>query len=244
MQNKGAIRFIAIALALVCLYQLSFTWVTKRVEKQAREYANGDSAKEFYYLDSIASEPVYNFLWVRDFTFRECKEREINLGLDLKGGMNVTLQVSVEDIVKSLSNNNTDSTFLKAFDLAKTLPANQDFITRFGTAFETVAPNARLAPFFQTRELSDRITFNSTNQEVIEVIRAEAEGAISNSFNIIRNRIDRFGVSQPNIQRLENSGRILVELPGVKEPERVRKLLQGTASLEFWETYENQEVYP
>lgn len=244
MQNKGAIRFIAIALALVCLYQLSFTWVTKRVEKQAREYANGDSAKEFYYLDSIASEPVYNFLWVRDFTFRECKEREINLGLDLKGGMNVTLQVSVEDIVKSLSNNNTDSTFLKAFDLAKTLPANQDFITRFGTAFETVAPNARLAPFFQTRELSDRITFNSTNQEVIEVIRAEAEGAISNSFNIIRNRIDRFGVSQPNIQRLENSGRILVELPGVKEPERVRKLLQGTASLEFWETYDNQEVYP
>ncbi|KAF5079724.1 Protein export membrane protein [anaerobic digester metagenome] len=244
MQNKGAIRFIAIALALVCLYQLSFTWVTKRVEKQAREYANGDSAKEFYYLDSIASEPVYNFLWVRDFTFRECKEREINLGLDLKGGMNVTLQVSVEDIVKSLSNNNTDSTFLKAFDLAKTLPANQDFITRFGTAFETVAPNARLAPFFQTRELSDRITFNSTNQEVIEVIRAEAEGAISNSFNIIRNRIDRFGVSQPNIQRLENSGRILVELPGVKEPERVRKLLQGTASLEFWETYDNQVVYP
>ncbi|MBN1988550.1 MAG: protein translocase subunit SecDF [Bacteroidales bacterium] len=244
MQNKGAIRFIAIALALVCLYQLSFTWVTKRVEKQAREYANGDPAKEFYYLDSIASEPVYNFIWVRDFTFRECKEREINLGLDLKGGMNVTLQVSVEDIVKSLSNNNTDSTFLKAFELAKTLPGNQEFITRFGTAFETVAPNARLAPFFQTRELSDRITFNSTNQEVIEVIRAEAEGAISNSFNIIRNRIDRFGVSQPNIQRLENSGRILVELPGVKEPERVRKLLQGTASLEFWETYDNQDVYP
>jgi SecD/SecF fusion protein len=172
------------------------------------------------------------------------KEREINLGLDLKGGMNVTLEVSVVDILRSLSNNSNDSAFVAAIDMARKMPPSEDFITRFGRAFETIAPNARLASIFNTVELRDRVNFNSSNEDVLRVIRAEAESAIANSYNIIRNRIDRFGVAQPNIQRLEGSGRILVELPGVKEPERVRKLLQGTASLEFWETYENSEIFP
>jgi len=244
MQNRGVIRFIAVALTLVCLYQLSFTWFAKKVERAAAEYAQGDPKKEAFYLDSISSETVYNFLWLRQYSYREVKEREINLGLDLKGGMNVTLEVSVVDILRSLSNNSNDSAFVAAIDMARKMPPSEDFITRFGRAFETIAPNARLASIFNTVELRDRVNFNSSNEDVLRVIRAEAESAIANSYNIIRNRIDRFGVAQPNIQRLEGSGRILVELPGVKEPERVRKLLQGTASLEFWETYENSEIFP
>ena len=244
MQNRGAIRLIAIALALVCIYQLSFTWVTKKVERQAVRIAQGDAKKEYHYLDSISNETVYNFLWVRKYTYRDCKEREINLGLDLKGGMNVTLEVSVVEILRSMSNYSTDSSFLAAIDMAKKMAPSEDFVTRFGNAFQTIAPNARLAAIFNTVELRDRINFNSSNEDVLKVIRKEAEDAIANSYNILRNRIDRFGVSQPNIQRLEGSGRILVELPGVKDPERVRKLLQGTASLEFWETYENSEIFP
>ncbi len=244
MQNKGAIKFIAIALALVCVYQLSFTYVTKQVEKKAKTYAKGDQKKEAHFIDSVSRETAYNFLWVRKYTYKECKERELNLGLDLKGGMNVTLEVSVVDLIKSLSNYSTDPSFLQAIEVAQKMDPTKDFITRFGMAFEQVAPNTRLAAIFNTVELKDRISFNSTNKEVLAIIRKEADGAIKNSFNIIRTRIDKFGVSQPNIQQLENSGRILVELPGVKEPERVRKLLQGTASLEFWETYENTEIYP
>ncbi len=244
MQNKGAIRLIAIALTLVCLYQLSFTWVTKKVERDAVQYSQGDPKKEFYYLDSISSETVYNFLWIRKYNYKECKERELNLGLDLKGGMDVTLEVSVVDIVRSMSNYSTDSAFVAAIDMAKKMPPGDDFITRFANAFQQIAPNARLAAIFNTVELRDKVNFNSTNEEVIGVIRDEAENAIANSYNIIRNRIDRFGVAQPNVQRLEGSGRIVVQLPGVKEPERVRKLLQGTASLEFWETYENSQVFP
>ena len=244
MQNRGAIRFIAIALTLVCLYQLSFTWFAKRTEKAAAEYAQGDPKKEAFYLDSVSSETVYNFLWLRKYTYRDVKEREINLGLDLKGGMDVTLEVSVVDILRSLSGYSNDSAFVAAIDMAKKMTPSEDFITRFGTAFETIAPNARLASIFNTVELRDRVDFNSTNEQVLDVIRVEAESAIANSYNIIRNRIDRFGVAQPNVQRLEGSGRIIVQLPGVKEPERVRKLLQGTASLEFWETYENSEILP
>ncbi|MDX9845535.1 MAG: protein translocase subunit SecDF [Tenuifilaceae bacterium] len=244
MQNRGAIRLIAVALTLVCIYQLSFTWFAKRAERAAVEYAQGDPKKEAYYLDSISSETVYNFLGLRKYTYREVKEREINLGLDLKGGMNVTLEVSVVDIIRSLSNYSNDSAFVAAIEMARKMPPSEDFITRFGKAFETIAPNARLAAIFNTVELRDRINFNSTNADVLNVIKKEAESAIANSFNILRNRIDKFGVAQPNIQRLEGSGRILVELPGVKDPERVRKLLQGTASLEFWETYENSEIFP
>ncbi len=244
MQNRGAIKLIAIALTLVCIYQLSFTWFAYRTEKAAEEYAQGDLKKESYYLDSISSETVYNFLWLRQYTYRDVKEREINLGLDLKGGMNVTLEVSVVDIIRSLSNYSNDSNFVAALEMAKEMPPSQDFISRFGEAFETIAPDARLAAIFNTVEMRERINFNSTNEDVLRVIREEAQGAIDNSFNILRNRIDRFGVAQPNIQRQEGSGRIVVELPGVNDPERVRRLLQGTANLEFWETYENSEVFP
>jgi SecD/SecF fusion protein len=245
MQNKGAIKLFAISLALVCLYQLSFTFFTKKVEKQASDYAQGELKKENAYLDSIGSETVYNFFWIREFTYNECKEREINLGLDLKGGMNVTLEVSVVDVIKALSNYSKDTTFIGAIDLAKKMQkeTQEDFVTIFGRAFEQIDPNARLAAIFNTIELKDRITFSSTNEEVLQVIMEETEGAIDNSFNVLRTRIDKFGVTQPNIQHLETSGRILIELPGVKDPERVRKLLQGTASLEFWETFDNREVY-
>ncbi len=244
MQNKGAIKFFAIALALACIYQLSFTFITKNVEKNARNFGNGDLVKESKYLDSIATEPVYNFLWLKKYTYRDCQSQELNLGLDLKGGMNVTLEVSVVDVIRSLANYTTDTTFNKALKLAKKLQENsqEDFITLFGKAFEQTDPNAKLAAFFISKELN--VNFNTTNVDVLKIIRKEAEGAIDNSFNILRNRIDRFGVAQPNIQKLETTGRILIELPGVKDPDRVRKLLQGTANLEFWETYENSEVYP
>ncbi|MGE0077450.1 MAG: protein translocase subunit SecDF [Bacteroidales bacterium] len=247
MQNKGAVRFIAIALALVCVYQLSFTFITKRIEKKASEYAladNGvDKKKENHYLDSVSSETVYNFLWIRKYTYKECKEREINLGLDLKGGMNVMLEVSVTDLVRALSNNSKDSAFVKAMNVAMKMPGSEHFIDKFGKAFQQVAPNVRLASIFGTQELRGRVNFDSSNEDVLKVLKEEAENAIDNSFNILRNRIDKFGVAQPNIQRMENSGLIVIELPGVKEPERVRKLLQGTASLEFWETYEFSDLY-
>ncbi len=245
MQNKGAVRVFAIALAIVCVYQLSFTFVTQKVEKDASRYAGGDSTLEARYIDSISSEVVYNIL-LRKYTYRECKEREINLGLDLKGGMNVTLEVSMVDMIRSLADYSTDTTFNQAIALAREYQteSQENFVTLFGRAFEDIDPNARLAAIFATRELRGQIDFNSTNEDVLRVIRSETEGAMDNAFNVLRNRIDRFGVVQPNIQRLETQGRILVELPGVKEPERVRKLLQGTANLEFWETYENSEVYP
>jgi SecD/SecF fusion protein len=245
MQNKGAVKLLSIALALVCLYQLSFTWFTSNVEKKAVEYSKGDLNKEYHYLDSVSGEVVYNFVGLRKYTYRECKERQINLGLDLKGGMNVVLEISVKDVVNALSNYSTDSTFRRAMALAEknhiTSP-REDFITLFGNAFEQVDPNAKLAAIFSTVDLKDRVNFNSSNKEVLDVLRKEANDAIDNSFNILRSRIDKFGVIQPSIQQLETKGRILVELPGVREPERVRKLLQGTASLEFWETYDNSQL--
>ncbi len=245
MQSKGAIKLFAIVLALVCLYQLSFTLVTRGVEADAREYANNDPIKEKEYLDSIGPKGVYN-IGVKDYTYRECKEREINLGLDLKGGMNVTLEVSVMDLVRSMAGQNVeDPTFKKAIDRAAELQrnSNKDFVTLFGQAFTEVDPNASLAAVFANIENQDKIKFNSTNEQVLKVLKEESDAAISRSFNILRTRIDKFGVSQPNIQQL-GSGRILVELPGVKEPDRVRKLLQGTAKLEFWETYTFGEVAP
>ena len=251
MQNKGAIRFVAIALVLVCLYQLFFTVVTTREEKKATAIAteadgNLNLVKYNNYLDSLSSTPVYNFFFLKNFTYRECKEREINLGLDLKGGMNVILEVSVVDVIKSLSNYSTDTTFLEAIDMAKKAQKAEggqtNFVTLFGQSFEKIDPNAKLAAIFNTTVLKDKVNFNSTNAEVLNVLRDETEAAIANSFQILRTRIDRFGVAQPNIQRLGNTGRILVELPGIKDSERVRKLLQGTANLEFWETYDNTEV--
>jgi SecD/SecF fusion protein len=244
MQNKGAIRLFAILFALVCLYQLSFTWVTSRIEKKASEYAKGNYKKEYAYLDSVSSQVVYN-LGVVKYTFRDCQERQLNLGLDLKGGMNVVLEVSVVDIIRAMSNYSTDSTFNKAIARAKLLQqsSQKDFVTLFGQAFEEINPNAKLAAIFSTIQLKDKVKINSSNREVLSVIEKETDAAITNSFNILRSRIDKFGVVQPNIQQLETKGRILVELPGIKEQERVRKLLQGTANLEFWATYENSEIY-
>jgi SecD/SecF fusion protein len=244
MQNKGFIKFFAVALALAAIFQLSFTFVVRKVQSDAKEFAQGDPNKEYRYLDSIANEPVYNFLWLKKYTLRECQEKEINLGLDLKGGMNVTLEVSVVDVLRSLAHYTNDSTFNKAIVKAKELQKNsgEDYITLFGKAFQQIDPNAKLAAFFISKDL--KIDFNTPNDEVLKIVRKEAEGAIDNSFNVLRNRIDRFGVTQPNIQKIASTGRILIELPGVKDPERVRKLLQGTANLEFWQTYENAEVYP
>ena len=244
MQIKGAIRFLAISLAVICIYYLSFTWVSQGIQKDAEQYAQGNLDKEYEYLDSISGKEVYN-LGIRKYTFRECQERELNLGLDLKGGMDVILEISVEDIIKGMANNSKDTTFQKAISLAKeySKESRDDYVTLFGRAFNEIDPNAKLAAIFNTIELKDKIDFNSTNEDVIKIIREESKDAIDNSFNILRSRIDRFGVVQPNIQRLEGSGRIMVALPGVKDQDRVRDLLQGTANLEFWETYNNTQAY-
>ena len=267
MQSKNAIRLVAILLAIACLWQLSFTLVTKLQENKAAKYAEKavlayqntaafsnvpEVDKAFYldsirresnrwYIDSISAEKVYF-----GYTYKDVKEKEINLGLDLKGGMNVMLQVQLEDLIKALSDNNQSPEFAQALALAKERSVNSraDFITLFAEAWNEVGNGIPLAQIFGTYEMNNKINSTTSDAEVISVIREEAESAIANSFNVLRNRIDRFGVTQPNIQQLGNSGRILIELPGVKEPERVRKLLQGTASLEFWATYENSEIYP
>lgn len=244
MQNKGAVRTFAILLALVCLYQLSFTFFTKKVESDAKEFAAGDIKKESAYLDSIANEPVYNFVWIKKYTYMECKSKEINFGLDLKGGMNLILEVKVSDVVKALSGHNTDPIFNQAVDNAveREKTSTSDFITLFADEFSKLSPNGQLATIFATVDLKDRIDLSMSNSQVVDVIREEADGAIQNAFNVLRTRIDRFGVAQPNIQELEKKGRVMIELPGVTDPQRVRKLLQGTASLEFWETYTNNEI--
>ena len=246
MQNKGAIKTLAIIFGLIFLYQLSFTVVTKVVEKRAAEFAQGDEAKENYYLDSVSNVNVYNLL-VKKYTYRDAKEREINLGLDLKGGMNVTLEVSVKDIVNALAGANAnDPYFQQAMQLAteRQEKSEGDFVTLFGQAYQEVAPaGSSLASIFLYEFKDNDISINSTNDEVLKVLKQETDGAIDRSYQILRTRIDRFGVAQPNIQKLEGSGRILVELPGIKDPARVRKLLQGTAQLEFWETYNFSEIY-
>jgi SecD/SecF fusion protein len=244
MQNKAVITILAIALALVCIYQLSFTGATYKVRKDAREYAKGDLVKQNKYTDSIASLPKEKWSYL-GYTYKEVQKKEMNLGLDLKGGMNVILEVSVEDILKALSNYNTDKNFIQALTRAKAQYQTQsgsDYLNLFGRAFGEIDPNAKLAAIFGTVELRDRINFNSSNQEVLKVLDTEVESAIANAFNILRTRIDRFGVVQPNITQLSTRGRILIELPGQEDPKRVRELLQGTANLEFWETYENGEV--
>ena len=241
MQNKGIVRTLAVLLFLVCAFYLSFSIVVNHYEKKATEYAAGDQTKELLYLDSIAPKKV----WF-GYTLKECREKEINLGLDLKGGMNVTMEVSVPDILRALSGYNTSENFNRAMALAqeKQKSSGDDFVTLFLASFREIDPNAKLASIFATFELKDKVTTSSTNEEVERVIREEVEGAINNSFMVLRTRIDRFGVVQPNIQKLAQSGRILIELPGIKEPERVRKLLQGSANLEFWETYDFAELLP
>ena len=240
MQNKGFVKVFAVLLTLVCLFYLSFSFVTNRYNKKAAEYAGGDAVKENLYLDSLSTEKV----WL-GYTLKECREMEISLGLDLKGGMNVVLELSVPDVIRSLSNNNPDENFNKALDLAYAHQATsqKNFIDLFADEYKALDSNARLSSIFSTFELKDKITPQSSDAQVISVLKSEVQSAIDNSFNVLRTRIDRFGVVSPNIQRLETAGRILVELPGVKEPERVRKLLQGSANLEFWETYKLPEIY-
>lgn len=240
MQNKGFVRAIAYAMALVCLFYLSFNFVTSYYADKAVEVSGGDKAAETHYLDSMATEKV----WL-GYTLKECRENELNLGLDLKGGMNVILEVSVPDIVRTLSGNSKDEQFNKAMEIAiaRQVDSQKDFVDLFKEAFEGIDPNAKLSVIFSTFDLKDKVSLKSTNDEVIAVIKDEVTATVDNSFNVLRTRIDRFGVVQPNIQRLETNGRILIELPGVKEPERVRKLLQGSASLEFWETYNLNEIY-
>ena len=241
MQNKGLVITLAVCLALVSAFYLSFSFVTNSYDKKAAEYAQGDAVKEYQYLDSVAGEKV----WF-GYTLKECREKELNLGLDLKGGMNVTMEVSVSDILRVLSGHNTSDIFNQAIALAnqKQKTSGADYLTLFFESFYELDPDAQLASIFSTFELKDKVSLNSTNAEVEKVISEEVNGAIDNSFNVLRTRIDRFGVVQPNIQKLSQTGRILIELPGIKEPERVRKLLQGSANLEFWETYDLVEIFP
>ena len=239
MQNKGFVKTIAVLLTVVCAFYLSFTFVTRHHEKQAAQYAGGESV----YIDSIMNKKVY----LGVYTFKQAREMGIGLGLDLKGGMNVILEVSVPDVVKALADHKTDEAFATAVANASKLAAssNSDFITLFIKEYKNQKPDGTLAELFATQQLKDKVNTKSTDAEVEAVVRAEVDAAIANSFNVLRTRIDRFGVAQPNIQELEGSmGRIMVELPGVKEPERVRKLLQGSANLEFWETYSAAEIAP
>ena len=240
MQNKGIVKFIAIVLILVCCFYLSFSFVTRYHENKAA--AMGEEAGQEY-LDSIMNEKVYCGI----YSFKQCREMEIGLGLDLKGGMNVILEVSVPDVVDVLADHKNDATYKKSMEQAKKEEetSQDDFISLFIKYWKQNANGRPLAAIFATQQMKGKVSTSSTDSEVESALRAEVQSAVDNSFNVVRNRIDKFGVVQPNIQKLEGqSGRIMVEMPGVKEPERVRKLLQGSANLEFWETYNSQEIYP
>ena len=239
MQNKGFVKVFAILLTLVCVFYLSFSFVTRYHMKKAAEDPKGET----HYLDSVQNEKV----WLGSYTLKQCREMEIGLGLDLKGGMNVILEVSVPDVVKALADNKTDEAFNKALSEAakQQVTSQDDFITIFVREYKKLAPEGSLAELFATQQLKDKVTTRSTDAEVEAVLREEVKAAVDNSYNVLRTRIDRFGVAQPNIQTLEGKmERIMVELPGIKEPERVRKLLQGSANLEFWETFEAKEIVP
>lgn len=243
MQNKGLVWTFIVLLTLACLYQLSFTFVAQSVENDAEAYANGSVEIEDQYLDSMGGEIVYP---VFGFTYNEVRKNTLNLGLDLKGGMNVTLEVAVAEVIKALSSYSEDEEFNQAIELAKEKQkaAQDNFVDLFAEAWTEVAGDRRLSSVFYTLENKEKIDRNASNEEVIEFIREETDAAFDRTFEVLRTRVNLFGVAQPNIQKLEASDRILVELPGVKNKERVRQLLQGTAKLEFWETYENKEIYP
>jgi len=244
MQGKGLVKFAAIILAIACLYSLSFTWIAKHVEDNAKKYANGNLTKEKAYLDSVSTQPVWGV--VKYITYQYAKEREIPLGLDLKGGMNVTMQISLTELVRNLANNSSDVGFNVALGNAEARLATsqKDFITLFGEEFEKTNPSKKMAPLFSTKENTANIKVDASNADVLNFLRKESKSAIERSFNILRTRIDKFGVTSPNIQLQEGTNRILIELPGVSDPDRVRKLLQGSAKLEFWETYDNFESFP
>ena len=243
MQNKGFVKAFAVLLTLVCVFYLSFSFVTRHYTNKAKEYAKGDPHLEQDYLDSLANEKV----WLWNWSLKDCREMEIGLGLDLKGGMNVILEVSVPDVIKALADNKPDEAFNKALANAaqEAKTSQEDVITLFIREYHRLAPDASLAQLFATQQLKDKVNQKSTDAQVESVLRSEVKAAVENSYNVLRTRIDRFGVVQPNIQSLEDKmGRIMVELPGIKEPERVRKLLQGSANLEFWETYSSRDIAP
>ena len=237
MQNKGFVKIFAIALTLVCLFYLSFTFKTRSIENKAAQ-----SQDEQAYLDSVMNKKV----WLGIYSYKECREMQIGLGLDLKGGMNVILEVSIPDVVKALAANSQDPVFVQTLDAAKkrAVSSQENFVDIFAQEYAKIAgPDAKLSAFFATSNLKEKIHSQTSNEEVITVLKEEVTAAVGNSFNVLRTRIDRFGVAQPNIQELAGKqGRIMVELPGIKEPERVRKLLQGSANLEFWETYNISEI--
>ena len=239
MQNKGFVKVFAILLTLVCVFYLSFSAVTNYHEGKAAKNPQGVQ----HYMDSMQNENV----WLGVYTLKQCREMQIGLGLDLQGGMNVIMEVSVADVVKALAGHKTDADFNAAVEAARkqTVTSQNDFITLFIDEYKKLVPDGSLAALFATQQLKDKVNARTSDADVEKVLREEVKAAIDNSFNVLRTRIDRFGVVQPNIQTLEGSmGRIMIELPGVKEPERVRKLLQGSANLEFWETYNASEIVP
>ena len=239
MQNKGFVKVFAVLLTLACVFYLSFSFVTRYQMNKAAEDPKGAA----HYLDSMQNQKV----WLGVYTLKQCREMEIGLGLDLKGGMNVILEVSVPDVVRTLADHKTDEAFNKAVDEAakQQVTSQEDFVTLFVREYKKLAPEGKLAELFATQQLKDKVNTRSTDAQVEAVLREEVKAAVENSYNVLRTRIDRFGVAQPNIQTLEGKmGRIMVELPGIKEPERVRKLLQGSANLEFWETYEAKDIIP
>ena len=240
MQNKGIVKVIAVLLMLVCCFYLSFSFVTRHYESKAAAMGEEAGAE---YLDSINNEKVYMGI----YSLKQCREMEIGLGLDLKGGMNVILEVSVPDVVDVLADHKQDAAYKKAMELAKKEEetSQNDFISLFIKYWKQEGNGRPLAAIFATQQMKGKVSTQSTDSEVEAALRTEVASAVDNSFNVVRNRIDKFGVVQPNIQKLEGqSGRIMVEMPGIKEPERVRKLLQGSANLEFWETYNSQEITP
>ncbi|WP_343535294.1 protein translocase subunit SecDF [Pedobacter sp.] len=243
MQGKGFIKFMAILLGIVCLYSLSFNIITYNVEKKAKEFAKGDEAKEKAYLDSMATEKVYPVLGL---TYQQVKSKEINLGLDLKGGMNVTMEISLAELTKSLAGNTSDENFNKALSNAQTQmnAGGKDFIALFVSEYEKLVPNGKLADFFANQDNSAQLKATASNSDVKSYLSKEATSAIDRSFIILRSRIDGFGVVSPNMQKQEGSNRIFIEMPGIQDKERVRKLLQGSAELQFWQVYQSQEVYP
>ena len=242
MQNRGLVKFFAILFALVSIYQLSFTFIASNVESKAKVFANGDSNKEVKYLDSIGKEKVF----LDFFTYNDVKEKKINKGLDLEGGINVILQISVRDILKGLSNNSKNPVFNKSLvDATNNLKGNQTYIDAFFDAFEANSKGTVTLgspDIFANKGLSEEVNFKMSDKDVEKVIRKKVEESVASAFEVLRKRIDKFGVTQPNIQKLGESGRILVELPGAKDVDRIKKLLSSTAQLEFWETFKIDEI--
>ncbi|MCH7525618.1 MAG: protein translocase subunit SecDF, partial [Bacteroidetes bacterium] len=259
MQNKGLIKLFALLFGLVSIYQLSFTFKANQIDNTAKEIAISripDTEPDYdvkrgleitRYLDSLSNEKVFD-IGIASYTYKEVKNKAMNLGLDLKGGINVILQISVKDILKGLANNSKDPVFRKALDDAEELQKDSQntYLEDFFVAFDAIKGDTKLASpdIFANRTLSEEITFNMTDNEVQPIIKRKIDESIVSAFEVLRKRIDKFGVTQPNIQRLGNSGRILVELPGAKDINRVKKLLQSTAQLEFWDAYKGEEFLP